>query len=690
MPEIHELYFFYHILCDFVQDCNAKSRSLQVIALWFDCKALEIRNKLVTDEKAVKGHVIPLTYDFAHLTRGSKSMKTVLYLPQDVVPALAQSSSPRAFREAGMVLRDTILDPRFIILDLDSTILEVQVLQHCSPQIYSIQDWRDRICKVNRWERKFKITLALEFKHHVLVVYWCAMEEYRVKHWSYIPHMLRPSLPSFDIEEYLSGFHESTIYSQPYRKQTMVQKQEANRLLSKYHSHNSSEDLEAAELQDLHNNRKVQTEGSVDQSQPTRKCKRQSLRSPSPLDIDEGISFDVDESGRDPSQEKYNLEGMSIIKLLRESGPFPTRGIGVYTSAEILHKSAIPPMTPAREVFRSPSRTARLCEAIYAFLLYMCQDINGIVRKSRQYSCFTLYADVEEQIGYSNHLDIHGQERCFVSAREKKLLHEYEACHSGDIHTPFSIARQHIDPFEPTVILEALVTPGHLGHLIFGQRKWMELCPDARNWPAPNDPLTRFYLHLANDDSGYLDHNHHLDLKIYNTLQVPTRSWVDTRLYKLGSNALWTLMHIQNLTPMCRLKKMVKYIKQHTAKWTVGPMDFCVVGLVFTDVGRTKLAICRGDPALSATEKFVLERLHDTRHRYPIGTRKARIEKKHKDRWKELCKQDKLAREEQLQHRVKERRLSGKSVLRGRLSADAKMVVDQSAMLISPSTIDMY
>lgn len=113
------------------------------------------------------------------------------------------------------------------------------------------------------------------------------MEEYYVKHWSYIPNMLRPSSASFELEGYLSEFNETALSHQPYvfvdplvyyngflatvvwfivlirkRKQTMVQKHEANRVRSKYLSHVHSEDLEASEWHDL-NNQNVQAEGTI-------------------------------------------------------------------------------------------------------------------------------------------------------------------------------------------------------------------------------------------------------------------------------------------------------------------------------------------------------------------------------------------------------------------------------------------
>ncbi len=67
MPETCELYIFHCILCNFIDDCAHQSHSLQVIVLWFDCKGLEICNKLVIDKKSVKDHVIPLTSVYAHL-----------------------------------------------------------------------------------------------------------------------------------------------------------------------------------------------------------------------------------------------------------------------------------------------------------------------------------------------------------------------------------------------------------------------------------------------------------------------------------------------------------------------------------------------------------------------------------------------------------------------------------------------
>ncbi|PBK89493.1 hypothetical protein ARMGADRAFT_1033062 [Armillaria gallica] len=478
MPEIQELYIFH-----------------QVRAFWFDCKSLEICKKLVTDEKAVKGHVIPLTFDCAHLTRGSQSNKTVLYPPKDVVLALAQSSTPHVFRDASLVLCNAILDPRFVILDLDTMILKIH---------------------------KLKVTLALEFKHHVLAFSSydnntrSVTEEYYVKHWSYIPYTLRPSSPSFELERYLSEFNETALSLQPYvfvdplvyyngflatvvwfivliqkRKQTMVQKHKANHIHSKYLPHVCLEDLEASEWHNLNINCKQSENingGLSDLQVPPTMIKEKSV-----------------------GQEKYTTLDLS------------SRGV----SKPIMNGQAL----------------------------------------------------------YSQHLEVHGQERCFISAREKTLLHEYEVNEFNYIWS--QMVRLVID-------CPQLCHTNPFHH-------------DVQKWPAPSDPLTQFYLHLAREDPEYLD------LKKYDMLEVLWRSWVNTRLYKVNGDALWRLMYVCSLEPICHLKKTVTYIKKHTAKWTVGPMDFCI-------------------------------------HCYPAGKRKKCIEKKYQDKWRILHEQDKVLCEEQLQH----------------------------------------
>ncbi len=49
-------------------------------------------------------------------------------------------------------------------------------------------------------------------------------------------------------------------------------------------------------------------------------------------------------------------------------------------------------------------------------------------------------------------------------------------------------------------------------------------------------------------------------------------------------------------------------------------------------------------------EKYALECVHDTQHCYPAGKHKKCIKKKYQDKWRILHEQDKVVREEQLQH----------------------------------------
>ncbi|PBK69407.1 hypothetical protein ARMSODRAFT_1018825 [Armillaria solidipes] len=733
MPEIRELYIFHHILRDFLEDCATHSRPLQVLQLWFDCKQSEITQGLVTDPSAVSGHIVPLTYKYSRLTRGSKATQTNLYPPPDIVPALEKCSTPLAFRQASMIFRDVILDPRFIILDLHSTILEIQVLQHCSPQIYDITDWKERICKVDRWVRKFKVSLALEFRDHVLVfgsydnntrVYWYSAEEYQARHWDYVPYIRQDgNSERLDLDAYLSGFNESLIATNPYifvdplayyhgflativwfivvlrkRKQASLKKRETRRLMLKYlptRSTNSGPDIKADKIQ--------RPQGKQSQGSGSTKRKPSMLSSP--------YDDRLEDTPADILQDGANLEKVTIVQLLRRAGPFPTRGIGIYASEEILRKTGIPPLTPARDVFRSPSRTARLCEAIFAFLTYTQAPLAQLLGKSRHHHRFTLYSSRAEQIGYSAHLDVHGQARCFVTSREKSLLLQYEvrnlvtileetlliypaqSSHNVASQTPFHPSKLRIDPFEPMCIKDALSIPGHLGHLVFGEKKWYDLYPDARAWPPPDDPLTRFYAYLAEHDRQFIDLDRHLDLAQYDTLESPVRSWVDTKLYKVGGDALWTLVHLHDQAPnTMRLKKTINFIKSHSDGWTVGPMDFCVIGMVFPFVAKSHLAICRGDPALSPSQRYALERMYDSRHRYPSGKRKRRIERKHRNQWHKLRIQASISLTKatmRLPNKgtvgVSSKKAASPLAVRKRRSADTQLIMEGSAKTLNPS-----
>ncbi|PBK82938.1 hypothetical protein ARMGADRAFT_1038232 [Armillaria gallica] len=109
-------------------------------------------------------------------------------------------------------------------------------------------------------------------------------------------------------------------------------------------------------------------------------------------------------------------------------------------------------------------------------------------------------------------------------------------------------------------------------------------------WSTPSDPLTKFYAFLKCEDGhSYLDNASHLDLD------------------HISGHVFWTLIHLHGMDQsMTRLRKTITYVKMHSDGWTVSPMDFCVIGVIFSVVGRKYAGICRGDPFVNATQRYVL------------------------------------------------------------------------------------
>ncbi|SJL04261.1 uncharacterized protein ARMOST_07622 [Armillaria ostoyae] len=172
MPEVRELFFFYWVIKDFIQYSHRKSLPLDVLQLWIDAKEEEEDGTIALPKHAAKmakqGMVFPLTKSMAHLTRGDKSVTTI-YPSSHVVPSLHRplednETENDICRTAGLILQDVIKHPRLVCLDLK----EIQVLAHCSPNIYTINDWFETIHKVDKKTRKFKVVLAFQFKNHVL------------------------------------------------------------------------------------------------------------------------------------------------------------------------------------------------------------------------------------------------------------------------------------------------------------------------------------------------------------------------------------------------------------------------------------------------------------------------------------------------------------------------------------------
>ncbi|KAJ7137645.1 hypothetical protein C8R46DRAFT_1047515 [Mycena filopes] len=90
-----------------------------------------------------------------------------------------------AMKKTGMEWVGLEYDPRDIILDLKTCYLEVELLLHCTPQIFTVRQWLG-VARTPDFKRGFKIVLAIEFNTHVLAflskdnnarVYWLSKND---------------------------------------------------------------------------------------------------------------------------------------------------------------------------------------------------------------------------------------------------------------------------------------------------------------------------------------------------------------------------------------------------------------------------------------------------------------------------------------------------------------------------------
>ncbi|KIJ48286.1 hypothetical protein M422DRAFT_45466 [Sphaerobolus stellatus SS14] len=140
MPEFRELYAAHYIISHFLKAKNPNQLIVQHI--WADWDMPEWDNPPYSDTSTPFNHV---------------------HLLDDRARAM----------ESGLRLKDVIFNPRHVILDMGSIWIQVQLLQHTFPQIYTKQVWNKsiralpwRIGTVN--ERLVKIGIAFDFGEHLL------------------------------------------------------------------------------------------------------------------------------------------------------------------------------------------------------------------------------------------------------------------------------------------------------------------------------------------------------------------------------------------------------------------------------------------------------------------------------------------------------------------------------------------
>ncbi|KAJ3551199.1 hypothetical protein NM688_g4847 [Phlebia brevispora] len=172
-----------------------------------------------------------------------------------------------------------------------------------------------------------------------------------------------------------------------------------------------------------------------------------------------------------------NRGGLAVIVIRDANKVFA--GIGVYTVIEVFFLAGLSVFLTEYEVFSSPSRVARLCEAS---LLSRAKKFDRSFLKPC-YRGYALAATKKQRLRFSPWLHVFGKSETLVSERMYQLSVQYatvlNSSAASAVAQPTSRdgLRDLYDVFEPTLIQPALEKQDsfHLGHWIFGQKEWLAI-----------------------------------------------------------------------------------------------------------------------------------------------------------------------------------------------------------------------
>ncbi|KAH7921563.1 hypothetical protein BV22DRAFT_721541 [Leucogyrophana mollusca] len=122
------------------------------------------------------------------------------------------------------------------------------------------------------------------------------------------------------------------------------------------------------------------------------------------------------------SREGKNRDRPAMTVVRQASDIFP--GVGVYSVCEIFNKAALSPSLTEDEVFTSASRTARLCYAFYQFAAEAHANLWTFVKRCLH--GYTLAADINQRMKYTDQLDVWGKQCMQLLPRMHTLLEKFE------------------------------------------------------------------------------------------------------------------------------------------------------------------------------------------------------------------------------------------------------------------------
>ncbi|TFK61497.1 hypothetical protein BDN72DRAFT_904047 [Pluteus cervinus] len=337
-------------------------------------------------------------------------------------------------------------------------------------------------------------------------------------------------------------------------------------------------------------------------------------------------------------------------------------GIGLYSVSEVFFAAGIPVHISERELFSCPSRTARLCEAIWMLSRRARVDSWKLFQRYIEPD-YSVAISTDERLRYSRLLHVFGKDHVHFTPRFKALLQEYTASVSARQKPAY-------DVFEPHFLHDSIIRPEHNnGLLIFG-KEWPAI-RSANNLPPSgglehSNPLIRHFLgtYTVEEQIKRLDQRMpfgprtsilkplaYLDPLFYQPLTVngpaseldttranPLRAHhTNTLVYRLehdngkAFNA-WTVMPYFNSRKIppadeCystsylqkaeaggqtfvnkstslyfgsgRTQLLNKNITQHSGTYSVGPLDFCGVARIVKSATGKVVLHCEMDPMVN-------------------------------------------------------------------------------------------
>ncbi|TDL16414.1 hypothetical protein BD410DRAFT_902077 [Rickenella mellea] len=275
-------------------------------------------------------------------------------------------------------------------------------------------------------------------------------------------------------------------------------------------------------------------------------------------------------------------------------------GVGSYTISEIFFLAGLSTSLTEKELVDSPSRLARLCEALYEYAVLSRENIWEFIRPAIRGGM--LAPTQAQRVAYADWLFVFAKERVWVSKRMTSLLQNYQkkiAEYAQNLDIPWQLAGANLhDVFEPTFLARTLKRAGNLGHLIFGRTEWTTMVDRYnRNFPADQhilvsageDPLTKMFR-----ERGLLDKETSLATEIYAPIFLSDRemkgSWQRTRMF-YSEKQLWTLTpdlptncegrstsKMYEITGVERTDSLFQSIID-TNRVSIGPLEYCGNGV---------------------------------------------------------------------------------------------------------------